>query len=60
MKYLLMITMGILLSGCGWQSTVGTPDSIKISPSMAWEMQEGTSTKQKPGISGCIEWRIPK
>ena len=60
MKYLLMITIGTLLSGCGWQSTVGAPESIKLSPSMAWELQEVASTKQKPAISACIEWKIPK
>lgn len=58
MKYLLIITMGILLSGCGWQSSVGAPDSIKLSPSMGWEIQEGASTKSKPAISACIEWRV--
>ncbi len=64
MKSLIIISLGmflgILTTGCDWQHRVGTPDSIKISPSMAWELQEGASTKQKPAISGCIEWKIPK
>ncbi len=55
-----MIAVGTLLSGCGWEHRVGAPDSIKVCPSMGWELQEGASTKQKPAISGCIEWKIPK
>ena len=60
MKYLLMIAVGTLLSGCGWEQRVGAPDSIKVSPSMGWEIQKGTNTKQKPGVAACIEWKTSK
>jgi hypothetical protein len=60
MKYLLIIAIATLLSGCNWEQRVCAPDSIKVSPSMGWEIQKGTKTKQKPAVSACIEWKIPK
>ncbi len=64
MKSLITISLGMFLglltTGCGLNNSVGTPDSIKISPSMGWEIQEGTNTKQKPAVAACIEWKIPK
>ncbi len=60
MKYLLMIGLGLLMSGCAWEAKVLAPDCIKISPTMAWELQKGINTKQKPSVTACAEWKIKK
>ena len=55
-----MITLGLLMSGCAWEAKVLAPDCIKITPTMAWEIQKDVATKKKPSVTACAEWKIKK
>jgi hypothetical protein len=58
MKYLLFLALGICAASCSPGLRNYAPNHIGISPSMEWEVQEGSNTKLKPRIGSSIDWNF--
>jgi hypothetical protein len=58
MKYLLVLMLGICAASCSHNIRDYAPTHVGISPSMEWEVQEGSNTKLKPRIGSSIDWNF--
>jgi len=58
MKYLLILMLGLCAAGCSQGLRQYAPNHIGISPSMEWEVQEGSNVKYKPRIGSSIDWNF--
>lgn len=52
------MVLGFLATGCVTDVSQLSPDCLKITPTMGWEMQKGVATKKKPSITVCAEWKL--
>jgi len=59
MKYLaIMAFFGLLTTGCVHGARDLSPNCIKLTTGMGWEMQAGCNTKKKPNIMVNAEWKL--
>lgn len=62
MKYLITISLGIVLglltTGCVMDAQKLSPDCLKLTTGMGWEMQAGCNTKKKPSVMVTADWKL--
>ena len=58
MKYLLLVCLGLFISGCSYDCRKLPLSHVGVKPSVGYEMEKGHQTKTKASIEINLDWNL--